>query len=100
MIDIKFRNMESTVSNIVETKLEEKKIGAGNKTYAQAVNADLAKHESTTNGQLVENLRNVIRESKNEEISEEKEKKETRTECYNPRDRNKYRDPRTNRICK
>ena len=75
MIDIKFRNMESTVSNIVEKKLEEKQIGAGNKTYAQAVDADLAKHESTTNGQLVENLRNVIRESKNEEISEEKEKK-------------------------
>ena len=57
MIDIKFRNMESTVSNIVEKKLEEKQIGSGNKTYAQAVDADLPTHESTTNGQLVENLR-------------------------------------------
>ena len=66
MIDIKFRNMESTFFNIVEKRLEEKQIGAGNKTYAQAVDADLATHESTTNGQLVENLRNVIRESKNE----------------------------------
>ena len=75
IIYIKFRNLASTVTNIFEKKLEEKQIGADNKTYAQAVDADLATHESTTYGQLVENIRNVIRESKNEEISEEKEKR-------------------------
>ena len=73
MIDIKFRNMESTVSNIVEKKLEEKQVANTDKvklSFAEVLEKSIEKKNAT--------VENAIKSSQNNErvLETERSKRE------------------------